>query len=152
MTDKLTILVATMSGTGELVAEEIVERIEDRDGEARIVRMEKSSPAAIAKLTLAIICSSSYGAGEIPDNGKELFDALSAQRPDLSALRYGVIGLGDSEYAQTFCFGAKKFDELFTALGATRVGERLEFDTRSGGFPEEAAGAWADAWLDLVQD
>ncbi len=151
MTDKVLILVATMGGTAEMVAEEVSEKIEDAGSDAKLVRMEKASPASIAAARRALICSSTYGAGDVPDNGRALYDALGADRPDLSGLRYGVIALGDREYEQTFCFGGKKFDELLTSLGATRVGARLEIDARSGEFPEDVAGDWVEGWIGQME-
>ncbi|MGC4028378.1 MAG: flavodoxin domain-containing protein [Steroidobacteraceae bacterium] len=148
MSDAVTILVATMSGTAEMVADEIAGRIEDSGGSARILRMEKAGVATLADAAgPVLICSSTYGTGDVPDNGAALYAALETQRPDLSAVRYGVVALGDSVYPQTFCFGGRKFDMLLESLGAKRVGERFEHDSRSGIYPEEAAADWAEKWL-----
>ena len=62
-------------------------------------------------------------------------------------MRYGVFGLGDRTYAETFNFGGKRFDELLTELGARRVGERHMHDASSGILPEETALEWCQAWL-----
>ncbi|MDF7775604.1 flavodoxin domain-containing protein [Sphingomonas sp. AOB5] len=142
------ILVATMSGNAEMVADEIAGRIEDDGGTASILRMEKASVTTLAGATgPVLICSSTYGTGDVPDNGAALYAALQAERPDLAHLRYGVIALGDSVYPQTFCFGGRKFDELLASLGAQRVGDRLEHDARSGIYAEDAAGDWVETWL-----
>ena len=110
--------------------------------------MEKASPVTFTGAAgPVLICSSTYGTGEVPDNGQALYAALEAERPDLAGLRYGVIALGDSIYPQTFCFGGKRFDALLASLGACRVGERFECDSRSGIYPEEAAAEWAERWL-----
>ncbi len=37
-----------------------------------------------------IICSSTYGAGDIPDNDQAFYAELREQRPDLSHIRYEV--------------------------------------------------------------
>ena len=57
-------------------------------------------------------------------------------------MRYGVFGLGDRTYAETFNFGGKRFDEILTELGARRVGERHMHDASSGILPEETALEW----------
>ncbi|MDH7797723.1 MULTISPECIES: flavodoxin domain-containing protein [unclassified Beijerinckia] len=154
MSETITILVATMGGTAEMVAETVAERIEDAGLSARILRMEKLKEpvTALGHGGRWVICSSTYGTGDVPDNGKALYTTLEDQRPDLSGLHYGVIALGDSIYPNTFCFGGKKFDALFSALGATRIGERLEHDARGADYPEDLATAWADTWLELVRD
>ena len=150
MTLNITIFVATMSGTAEMVADEVAARIEEAGGTARIVRMEKATIALVAASSAAIICSSTYGTGEVPDNGQPLYDALSAERPDLSHLRYGVIALGNSIYPLTFCHGGKKFDALLASLGAQRIGDRLEHDASSGIYPDDAAGDWIERWLEML--
>ena len=148
MSELVTILVATMSGTTEMVAEEVAGHIEDAGGSAKILRMEKASVATLATAKGPIlICSSTYGTGEVPDNGQALYAALEAERPALSGLRYGVIALGDSIYPQTFCFGGKRFDTLLASLGARLIGDRFEYDSRSGVYPEEAASEWAGQWF-----
>lgn len=141
----VTILVATMSGTAEMVAEEIATCLKDQAIPARIAMMDEVSVEDLADGDY-LICSSTYGTGDVPENGKALYDALCTRRPDLHGLRYGVIGLGDSIYPNTFCFGAKQFDEIFSELGAVRVGERLNHDRRSAVYPEEAAVEWAQTW------
>jgi sulfite reductase alpha subunit-like flavoprotein len=151
MSAPITILVATMSGTAEMVADELASRIEDTGGSARIMRMERANAATLADANgPVLICTSTYGAGDVPDNGMTLYAALEAERPDLSALRYGIVALGDSVYPQTYCFGGKKFDTLLASLAAKRVGERLEHDARSKVYPEDAAGEWIEQWLDAL--
>lgn len=148
----ITILVATMSGTAEMVADDLVDRLADAGLGARVLRMEKASVATlVAASTPVLICTSTYGTGDVPDNGAPLYAGLQADRPDLAQLRYGVIALGDSVYPQTFCFGGKKFDELLGALGAQRVGDRLEHDSRSGIYAEDAAGEWLETWLEELK-
>src|SRR5206468_3984191 len=73
-----------------------------------------------------LICTSTYGQGDVPDNARALYDDLRAKRPNLSGVRYGVFGLGDQTYAETFNFGGKRFDDILTELGATRIGERFQ--------------------------
>ncbi|MBB6123090.1 flavodoxin domain-containing protein [Sphingobium subterraneum] len=150
MTLEITILVATMGGTAELAAEEIANYIEDSGGSAKIVRMENATPATLAQGGLFVICSSTYGTGEVPDNGKPFYAALTHERPDLSEVRYGVMALGDSIYPNTFAFGGKKFDALFSELGATRIGDICIHDARGKIYPEDAAIEWAEAWLEAV--
>lgn len=147
MADKIVILVATMSGTAEMVADELAGPIEDAGHDVRIVRMEKASVSTVMNGETVLICSSTYGAGDVPDNGQAFFKALESEKPDLSGLRYGVVALGDSVYPKTFCFGGKKFDELLGSLGGRRLGDRLEHDARGGIYPEDAAAEWVESWL-----
>jgi len=149
MKEDVTILVATMSGTAEMLADDLADRLAAAGLSARVRRMEDVGPEAIGP-GLYLICSSTYGVGEVPDNGRALFDGLAHGNPDLGGVRYGVISLGDSLYPKTFCFGGKHFDELFASLGARRIGARLEHDSRGGRYPEDAAAEWLESWLPEV--
>lgn len=144
--DAVMILVATMSGTAEMVAEEVASVLKAGGVPARICMMNEVSVDDLAHGDY-IVCSSTYGTGEVPDNGKALLEALRTKRPDLRGRRYGVIGLGDSIYSNTFCFGARHFDELLVELGAVCIGEGLQHDRRSGIYPEDAAVEWSRNWL-----
>ncbi|WP_324698858.1 flavodoxin domain-containing protein [Novosphingobium sp. RL4] len=134
-----------------MVADELAGHIEDAGGEARIVRMEKASVAKLQEGGTWIICSSTYGTGDVPDNGQAFYKALLEERPDLSAVRYGVFALGDSVYPNTFCFGGKKFDAALSELGAKRIGDLQEHDARGGIYPEDAAAEWIEGWLESAQ-
>ncbi|MBF8721776.1 flavodoxin domain-containing protein [Pseudomonas guariconensis] len=149
MKGAIKILVASMSGTAEMVADEVASKLEKLTWEVEVVRMDDFSPADL-KAGVYLICTSTYGTGEIPDNGKAFYDGLKSSNSDLKAVRYGVIGLGDSVYNNTFCFGGKHFDELFLSLGAKRVGDVLQHDRRSGEYPEDAALEWLPQWLELL--
>src|SRR5262249_14449991 len=94
-----------------------------------------------------LICDSTYGQGDVPDNAQKLFADLEATKPDLSSLAYGVIALGDRTYAQTFCFGGKRFDALLQSLGARRIGEVMIHDASAGTIPEEEAVGGVGPWL-----
>lgn len=146
MDKPIRILVGTMTGTAELVAEEIAEVLSDAGVENDIALMDDLDAGSIGADRAYIICTSTYGNGDVPDNAQALFDALESDRPDLSDVRYGVFCLGDSTYQQTFCFGGKKFDDLFGALGATRIGDRMEHNASAGSLPEDEAAGWAADW------
>ena len=97
-----------------------------------------------------LICTSTYGQGDVPDNAQALYASLETERPDLSAVAYGVIALGDLTYKDTFCEGGIRFDSLLTELGARRVGEILKHDASSGTLPEEVAAQWILPWAELA--
>jgi len=48
-------------------------------------------------------------------------------------------------------FGGKRFDELLAALGARRIGERLENDSRSPTYPDDTAREWLEGWLETLR-
>ena len=149
---RITILVGTMTGTADLVAEELHDRLETEGNEVEIVPMDGLDAGVFARPGVFLICSSTYGQGDVPDNAQGLFAALERDKPDLSAVRFGVIALGDRTYTATFCFGGKRFDALLRSLGATRIGEVMIHDASAGTIPEEVAVDWAAEWIEAVPE
>jgi MioC protein len=143
----VTILVGTMTGTADLVAEEVKDALEGEGAAAEILPMDGLDAAVFQRKGPFLLCVSTYGQGDVPDNGQALFASLEMARPDLAGMEYGVIALGDRTYAQTFCFGGKRFDALLTELGAVRAGDILLHDASAGTIPEEVAVAWARTWI-----
>lgn len=150
---KINILVGTMTGTAQMCAQEIELALDGEDLQVATLLMDKLDPSVFAdRDAVYLVCTSTYGQGDVPDNAKALFEDLKAKRPDLSRVRYGVFGLGDRTYAETFNFGGKRFDEILSALGAERIGERYMHDASSGTLPEEIALEWAQAWMEKVRE
>jgi len=151
MSLKINILVGTMTGTAQLVAQELELAWDDGETRVETLLMDNLDSSVFSREGVFLICTSTYGQGDVPDNAKALYEDLKAKRPDLSQLRYGVFGLGDRTYAETFNFGGKRFDELLAELGAQRIGERVKHDASSGVLPEEMASEWGEGWLRLAR-
>ena len=149
---KLHLLVGTMTGTAQLVAQELELLWDGDELQVDTLLMDKLDSSVFAREGIFLIVTSTYGQGDVPDNAKSLYEDLKARRPDLSRVRYGVFGLGDRTYAETFNFGGKRFDELLGELGAERIGERHMHDASSGILPEETALEWCQDWLRKVKE
>ncbi len=150
MTGELTILVGTMTGTAELAAEEVRDVLGEHGWSAEIVMMEHADAGIFQAGRLYLICTSTYGQGDVPDNAQDLYEELAEDRPNLAGVRYGMIGLGDSTYDDTFAFGGKKFDDAMQECGATRIGAPMIHDASSGTLAEEDAAEWAKDWVALL--
>lgn len=144
---ELTILVGTMTGTAQLVAQEIELTLDDGDTLVRTRAMDGLDVSVFSDGRLFLICSSTYGQGDVPDNAKNLYESLRSMRPDLSGVQYGVVALGDRTYTETFCNGGRRFDAILSELGARRIGEMMLHDASAGTMPEELAAAWAVDWI-----
>src|SRR3989449_1331292 len=149
---KISILVGTMTGTAQLCAQEMELALDDGEHRVETLLMDQLDSSVFSREGVFLICTSTYGQGDVPDNAKALYDDLRAKRPNLSGVRYGVFGLGDRTYAETFNFGGKRFDDILTELGATRIGERYKHDASSGVLPEETALEWCQQWLGLIAE
>ena len=149
---KISILVGTMTGTAQLCAQEMELALDDGEHQVETLLMDQLDSSVFSRDGVFLICTSTYGQGDVPDNAKALYDDLRVRRPNLSGVRYGVFGLGDRTYAETFNFGGKRFDDILTELGATRIGERYKHDASSGVLPEETALEWCRQWLGLIAE
>jgi MioC protein len=148
---KLKILVGTMTSTADYVAQAIQMDCADLVDPIEVVMMDGLDTSAFDEDALYLICTSTYGAGDVPDNARALYDALDTQPKYLGQVRYGVIALGDSaSHGATFCFGGKKFDERLQGLGAKRVGEICFLDASVETMPEQAGTDWCRTWLALA--
>ena len=148
---KLRILVGTMTSTADYVAQAIQMDCADLVSDIEIELMDNLDISIFnadqAKDAIYLICTSTYGQGDVPDNARALYESLSTQPQFLGHVKYGVIALGDRTYLQTFCFGGKKFDERLIDLGAQRMGEVWCHDASTGTMPEEEGTAWCRQWL-----
>ena len=145
------ILIATMTGTAERVAQEIELTYSNDDTLITLQLMDDLQPDVFHPHAIFLICTSTYGQGDVPDNGQAFFEALQTQRPDLSDVRFAVLGLGDMTYSDTFNHGGMQFETLLSELGATQIGERAELDANDGELPEDVGLEWMEAWLETAR-
>jgi MioC protein len=144
------ILVGTMTGTAELVADEMRDALTARGIASDIVPLDGKDWHVFDEGGPFLLCTSTYGQGDVPDNAQGFFASLETERPDLSRVAYGIIALGDRTYAQTY--GGKRFDTLLTELGARRVGDMMLHDASAGTIPEEVAVDWLGRWIDRFRE
>lgn len=144
---KLKILVGTMTGTAEFVAQAIELDCADQVDAIEVLRMDGLDGSVFDDDALFLICCSTYGSGDVPDNAQAFYAALDAQPRYLGQVRYGVIALGDSAYPQTFCNGGRRFDQRLSDLGAQRIGDVFCHDASAGTVPEDEGAAWCRQWL-----
>jgi MioC protein len=149
---RITILIGTMTGTAQLCAQEMELALGDDQTRIEALLMDGLDASVFSREGVFLICTSTYGQGDVPDNARTLYEDLQKTRPDLSMVVYGVFGLGDRTYVETFNFGGKRFDEILTELGAQRVGERHMHDASSGVLPEETALEWCQEWAGKVRE
>jgi MioC protein len=141
-----------MTGTAQLCAQEMELALDDGETVVETLLMDGLDSSVLERPGVFLVCTSTYGQGDVPDNARNFYESLKAKRPDLAGVRYGVFGLGDRTYAETFNYGGKRFDDVLTELGAERIGERHQHDASSGVLPEETALEWCQEWLAKVKE
>ncbi|NMH60630.1 flavodoxin domain-containing protein [Alteromonas ponticola] len=134
---KYAIIVGSVLGASEYVADALAEAIQQNGDSAEIFLSPDFTE--IPSETIWIICTSTHGAGELPDNIQHFAQQL--EFADLSAVSAYVIGLGDSSY-DTFCHGAKAIETLLKQGGATLLSTPLHIDVLTYPIPEDEAVAW----------
>ncbi|BBQ82495.1 MULTISPECIES: flavodoxin [Enterobacteriaceae] len=142
------IFVGTMYGNSLLVAEEAQTILEGLGHQAAV--FEDPTVADWESYTgkYALVVTSTTGQGDLPDSIVPLFNDL--QDMYQPHLRYGIIALGDSTYAN-FCGGGKRFDALLQEQGAQRIGEMLMIDASEDPEPESVSNPWVTQWAALLK-
>ncbi|WP_251978034.1 flavodoxin [Salinicola avicenniae] len=145
---KLKIYVGTVYGGALDVAEQVAPLFEQTGYEVAVVEQPSLQDLVDDMPDLALFCVSTTGSGDFPGDIVPFIRELKAKTPALTSLRYGLIALGDSSYAETFCGSGRALDALLEDLGAQRLGERLEVDAMETFMADDAALPWAESWIE----
>jgi MioC protein len=143
---RIGIFVATMTGLAEICAEEVAGALKSAGWPSQILLMDGLDMTAFDEMDKIVIVSSTYGHGDIPDNGQVFYEALEAHG-SLADKAFAVFALGDRTYADTFCHAGEKWDTLLASKGARRLVPLERHDASSGTLAEDEAGAWASRWV-----
>lgn len=143
------IFVATMTGLADMCGEEIESALQRVGVNCDRHLMDGLDAAAFAPYDLIVIVSSTYGHGEIPDNGQALFAAVESGG-DLADKSYAIFALGDRTYSDTFCAAGDRWDEALAGCSARRLIEVVRHDASSGTLAEDVAGEWAAGWASQI--
>jgi len=73
---ELTLLVGTMTGTAQLVAQELELTLDDGETRVQTRPMDGLDAGVFADGGLFLICSSTYRQGDVPDNAENLYESL----------------------------------------------------------------------------
>lgn len=142
------IFVGTMYGNSLLVAEEAQTILAGLGHQAKVFEDPLVSDWESYTGKYVLVVTSTTGQGDLPDSIMPLFkDLQDMYQPHL---RYGIIALGDSTYAN-FCGGGKRFDTLLQEQGAQRIGEMLMIDASEDPEPESVSNLWVMQWATLLK-
>lgn len=143
----LTILYATESGNSEGLAHSAAKRARKLGFKPRVADLATVEPASLAEAKNLLVVAATWGEGEPPGRAVHTYAALMGDgAPRLDGVRFGVLGLGDTSYAE-FCAVGRALDERLEALGGLRVLDRADCDLD---YQDEAA-AWIGAALDRLR-
>ncbi|WP_417520673.1 flavodoxin [Marinobacter sp.] len=97
-----------------------------------------------------LVCTSTTGQGEVPNNLLPFYVALREQLPQQPGRPFGIIVLGDSSYGDTFCGAGELMEEALYETAARKVGETLCIDALETQEPESEALPWVREWVSAV--
>ncbi|MFC5437558.1 assimilatory sulfite reductase (NADPH) flavoprotein subunit [Rhodanobacter umsongensis] len=145
---QLTIVYGSQTGNAKRVAEQLGRRCEAAGLPMRLLRADAYPQRELAQERHLVIVISTQGDGEPPDDARGLLEFITGKRaPKLPALRFAVLGLGDSSYPQ-FCVIGRQLDGRLAALGAKRFAAFGEADVEVGA----VAGPWVEQALERARE
>ena len=142
------IFVGTMYGNALLVAEEAEAILSGLGHKAKGFEDPEIQDWEPYSGKYVLVVTSTTGQGDLPDSIVPLYEGMKDMyQPHL---RYGIIALGDSTYAN-FCGGGKTFDALLQEQGARRIGDMLMIDASEDPEPESVSNPWVEQWASLLE-
>ncbi|MEM9386769.1 MAG: flavodoxin domain-containing protein [Pseudomonadota bacterium] len=138
----ISIMYGTESGNAESLADFLRKQLDD-EHQIYVDDLANVDPSYLPTDQFYIFICSTFGDGELPSSAQPFAARLEKDQPDLSAIEFGIFGMGDSAFAGTFNFGPKLLTELLSTRGAKQVGERFEHDASGYVAMEDAIVPWA---------
>jgi MioC protein len=139
---KFEIIVGSVLGASEYVADALQEMLLSHAHKADIhltPKLKDLDPNAIW-----IICTSTHGAGDLPDNIQPF--AKQLKNLDLADHTFLIVGLGDSSY-DTYCYGSVQIENIMLNTGAKLLSSAFHIDVLNHPIPEDIAVEWLESWL-----
>lgn len=143
---RVTLLWASQTGNAESLVERSAAALAAAGFALRTACMADYALDGLARTPYLLLITSTFGDGEAPDNGQDLWRALSAaDAPQLASLRHAVLALGDSNY-EAFCGHGRRLDRRLAQLGARPLLARVDCDTDF----EAPAQAWLESAIAAI--
>lgn len=140
------ILYGSQSGNSEELAEQAGKACSAQGLNPSVKAMDEIQITDLSSQKRVLVCCSTWGDGEQPDNAEDLWEAAnSGAISSLKGLNFSVLALGDTSY-DLFCESGKEWDAWFEKMGANRVHQRVDCDVDFEG----PAAEWTAAVIPLM--
>ncbi|TDD62745.1 cytochrome P450 [Kribbella antibiotica] len=141
----LAVLHGSNLGTCRALARQLGDEGTDRGFAATAGQLDTAVDALPTDRPVLIVAASYNGK---PTDDAAAFVEWLETKPDLTGVQYGVLGIGDRNWAATYQVVPTLIDERLAELGAVRLVERGEADA-SGDLDGEIE-SWATGWWNRV--
>lgn len=147
MSKSICIITGSTLGGAEYVADHLNDVLTEQGYQVGL--FNQAELADIQHQTALLVVTSTHGVGELPENIQPLFQQLAESNLDLSQMKFGVVGLGSSDY-DTFCNAVNLVEQGLTAKGATQVCESLRIDVVNNFDHDGSAEEWLPAFTSTL--
>ena len=150
------IIVGSMLGGTEYVAEACEEQLNTLDHQVNL-HLKPDFTSILndtfaqnnTKKSIWLICTSTHGAGDFPDNIQAFVSDLKNCEQDLSSINFMIIAIGDSSY-DTFCKAGIELNKTLKTKGCNELIEIKMIDMSEDIDPEALAQEWLEQKTDLL--
>ncbi|QNS15588.1 FMN-binding protein MioC [Mannheimia bovis] len=139
------IITGSTLGGAEYVADHINNVLTEQGFEVELYN--QATLADIEGKSNLLVITSTHGAGELPENIQPLFKDLAHSTADFSSMKFGVIGLGSTDY-DTFCNAVNIVEETLKAKEATQICESLRIDVVNNFDHDATAEEWLPSFIE----
>jgi len=150
------IIVGSMLGGTEYVAEACEEQLNTLNHQVHLHLkpnfssiLEKTLEQKTSNISTWLICTSTHGAGDFPDNIQTFVEDLKNCDQDLSSVNFMIIAIGDSSY-DTFCKAGKEINKLLISKSCIELLPIKTMDMSQEIDPEDLAQLWLSQNRDLL--
>ncbi|KAA0180490.1 sulfite reductase flavoprotein subunit alpha [Cupriavidus gilardii] len=131
--DATLIAYASQTGFAEQLALQTAQALQHAGLPVRVASFADLDPSALARCRQALFVASTTGEGDAPDSAAGFTRKLAAASGDgLRRLRYGILALGDSSYAN-FCAYGHALSAALQRAQAQRLFDLVEVDNGDTG-------------------
>ncbi len=125
----LLIVHASQTGAAEQLAWQTAQALHGAALPLRVAALGTLAPADFAAASSVLFIASTCGEGDAPDGAAPFVRRFMADAPvdGLAGVHYGLLALGDREFAN-FCAFGRRLDDWLAAHGARPLFERIEVD------------------------
>ena len=121
---------ATQTGTAEQHARQTAQVLKMAGVPTRVVALSTLEAADLLQAERALFIVSTYGEGDAPDTAAGFARKLMGDKIALGGLHYGLLALGDRDYAN-FCGFGRSLDAWLRRQGALPLFDRIDMDNHS---------------------